>query len=82
MQWTGRWLFKNNETNHRLGFCRQALFHSILVKHNDLSEECKEEGCVDRHKCVSSPWHHHVGEKGESRIGAGEAVRAPGTRNL
>lgn len=81
MEWTGRWLFKNNETNHRLSFCRQALFHSILVfhsKHNDLSEECKEEGCVDGHKCVSLPWHHHVGEKGENRKGAGEAVRAPG----
>lgn len=63
---TGNWLFKNNETNRRQGFCRQALLHSILAKHNDLSEGCKGKGWGWTQVCIIT-WHHPVGEKGEAK---------------
>lgn len=78
-EWTGRRLFKKQETDHRPAFA-DRLFHSILAKHNDLSEACKEQGCGQTPVCVI-PIHHHVARRG-SQERSQEAARAPGTRSL
>lgn len=55
-------------------FCGQALFHSILAKHNEPSEECREKGC-GQISMSGITMHHHVG-RGEARRAAREAASA------